>query len=56
MQLGNNLGGGSGDNVLNKCARKNKGSEVLVHWVWNYFSDESLSKSGHYRVAVSEKP
>ncbi|XP_050270569.1 uncharacterized protein LOC126714439 isoform X3 [Quercus robur] len=56
MQLGSNLGGGSGDNVLNKCARKNKGSEVLVHWVWNYFSDESLSKSCHHRVAVSEKP
>ncbi|KAM3693653.1 hypothetical protein ACB098_08G181600 [Castanea mollissima] len=56
MQLGNNLGGGSGDNVLNKCARKNKGSEVLVHWVWNYFSDESLSKSGHHCVTVSEKP
>ncbi|KAK7817518.1 zinc finger with ufm1-specific peptidase domain protein [Quercus suber] len=56
MQLGNNLGGGSGDNFLNKCARKNKGLEVLVHWVWNYFSDESLSKSGHHRVAVSEKP
>ena len=56
MRLGNNLGSGSGNNVLNKCARKNKGSEVLVHWVWNYFSDESLSKSGHHSVAVSEKP
>ena len=56
IELGNTLGVEGGDNVPNKCERKSKGSEVLVQWVWNYFSDKCLSKSGHHRVMVSEKP
>ncbi|GLT48962.1 hypothetical protein SLA2020_225490 [Shorea laevis] len=56
ISLGNTLGGGSGDSILNKCTRKDKGHQVLMDWVWNYFSDKSLSKSGYSSVIVSEKP
>lgn len=56
IQNGNTFGGGSGDNSANKCTRENGGHQVLIDWVWNYFSDNGLSKSGHRRVIVSEKP
>ncbi|XP_059463342.1 uncharacterized protein LOC132192103 isoform X2 [Corylus avellana] len=52
---GNTLGGGSGDCIMNKGTRKDKGHQVLIDWVWNYFSDKSLSKSGYPSVIVSEK-
>ncbi|KAB1215972.1 Zinc finger with UFM1-specific peptidase domain protein [Morella rubra] len=54
-QLGNSSEEGRGDEMSNKCTRKNKGPQVLIDWVWNYFSDNSLSKSGDHRVIVSEK-
>jgi hypothetical protein len=56
ISLGNTLEDGSGDSILNKCTRKDKGHQVLIDWVWNYFSDKSLSKSGYSSVIVSEKP
>lgn len=47
------LGGssGNGKNVNGKGA----GQQVLVDWVWNYFSDENTTKSGSRRVIVSGK-
>ncbi|XP_062158563.1 uncharacterized protein LOC133866018 isoform X3 [Alnus glutinosa] len=56
ISLGNTLEDGIGDSILNKCTRKDKGHQVLIDWVWNYFSDKSLSKSGNSSVIVSEKP
>lgn len=32
-----------------------KGHQVLLDWVWNYFSDNKLTKFGNARVIVSEK-
>ncbi|KAI8540564.1 hypothetical protein RHMOL_Rhmol09G0272900 [Rhododendron molle] len=32
-----------------------KGHQVLIDWVWNYFSDNKLTKFGNARVIVSEK-
>ncbi|XP_052186501.1 uncharacterized protein LOC127797549 isoform X2 [Diospyros lotus] len=35
--------------------RSLKGHQVLIHWVWNYFSDNGLTKLGNARVIVSDK-
>uniref|UniRef100_A0A5B7AG47 Putative zinc finger with UFM1-specific peptidase domain protein n=2 Tax=Davidia involucrata TaxID=16924 RepID=A0A5B7AG47_DAVIN len=43
------------DNFNKYCARSVKGHQVLIDWVWNYFSDNRLAKSGNPRVVVSEK-
>lgn len=32
-----------------------RGSEVIVNWVWNYFSDNTLTKVGNPSVILSEK-
>lgn len=32
-----------------------KGHQVLIDWVWNYFSDNKLTKVGNSCVIVSEK-
>lgn len=49
VQLGGSLG--SEKNIT----RKNGGQQVLVDWVWNYFSNKSTTKPGNRRVIVSEK-
>lgn len=36
-------------------ANKSKGHQVLIDFVWNYFSNNSSIQFGHGRVAVSEK-
>ncbi|KAA8533503.1 hypothetical protein F0562_031063 [Nyssa sinensis] len=43
------------DNIDKSFARSVKGHHVLIDWVWNYFSDNRLAKSGNPRVIVSEK-
>lgn len=35
--------------------RKNKGHQVLIDWVWNYFSDNKFSKSGNHSVFATGK-
>lgn len=35
--------------------REVNGQQILIDWVWNYFSDKKFSKSGQRRVVVSEK-
>ncbi|KAL3846033.1 hypothetical protein ACJIZ3_003436 [Penstemon smallii] len=32
-----------------------KGHHVLTEWVWNYFSDNNVNRSGNHRVILSEK-
>lgn len=32
-----------------------KGQEVLIDWVWNYFSDSKCTRSGNRHVLVSQK-
>ncbi|XP_024030107.1 uncharacterized protein LOC112094146, partial [Morus notabilis] len=49
VQLGGSLG--SEKNIT----RKNRGQQVLVDWVWNYFSNENTTKPGNRCVIVSEK-
>ncbi|KAL5568079.1 hypothetical protein UlMin_024654 [Ulmus minor] len=39
----------------NNISSKSKGQQVLIDWVWNYFSDKNSTKSGKDRVIVSEK-
>ncbi|XP_059628873.1 uncharacterized protein LOC132271501 [Cornus florida] len=64
FQLGNDPGTSvsrSNDNLensdnTNNCFTKSaKGQQVLIDWVWNYFSDSKITKSGNPRVIVSEK-
>lgn len=39
-----------------KCfTRNDKGRQVLVDWVWNYFSDNKFAKSGSHDVIVTDK-
>ncbi|PON83728.1 Peptidase C78, ubiquitin fold modifier-specific peptidase [Trema orientale] len=49
MRLGQSLGS------ENTITRRSRGQQVLVDWVWNYFSDKNSNKSGNGRVIVSEK-
>lgn len=39
----------------NKSPKKAKGHQVLVDWVWNYFSDGRICTNGHQHVNISEK-
>ncbi|KGN63324.1 zinc finger-containing ubiquitin peptidase 1 isoform X1 [Cucumis sativus] len=39
----------------NKSPKKAKGHQVLVDWVWNYFSDGRICTYDHQRVNISEK-
>lgn len=46
------------DNTLrsgNNVGRKSEGQQVLIDWVWNYFSDKSSVKSDKHRVIFSKK-
>lgn len=45
-----------GDRVAeNSAAKQSKGHQVLMDFVWNYFSNKSSIQFGHRRVIVSEK-
>ncbi|KAJ1431730.1 Peptidase C78, ubiquitin fold modifier-specific peptidase 1/ 2 [Sesbania bispinosa] len=44
-----------GDEVVNGAAKQSKGHQVLMDFVWNYFSNKSSIQFGHRRVIVSEK-
>lgn len=43
------------DNSNKFYRSKSKGQQVLIDWVWNYFSDSRFTKSGNHSVIVSEK-
>ncbi|XP_022714500.1 uncharacterized protein LOC111274113 [Durio zibethinus] len=45
------LGNGRSDNSKGKS----EGPQVLVDWVWNYFSDTGLTISGSSRVVVTDR-
>lgn len=49
IQHGDSLGMG------NNFTRKSEGQQVLIDWVWNYFSDKSSVKSNNHHVIFSEK-
>ncbi|KAE9605970.1 putative peptidase C78, ubiquitin modifier-specific peptidase 1/ 2 [Lupinus albus] len=44
-----------GDRVVNSNTDKNEGHQVLMDFVWNYFSNKSSIQFGNRRVIVSEK-
>ena len=44
-----------GNRVVNNDANKSKGHQVLMDFVWNYFSNKSSIQFGHRHVTVSEK-
>ncbi|GAV69109.1 Peptidase_C78 domain-containing protein [Cephalotus follicularis] len=43
------------DKLTNNVTRKCKSHQVLIDWVWNYFSDKITTNSGHRVVIVSDK-
>lgn len=47
--------GSSSDRVVNSTAKQNEGHQVLMDFVWNYFSDKGTAQFGHRRVLISEK-
>ncbi|KAB2598868.1 zinc finger with UFM1-specific peptidase domain protein [Pyrus ussuriensis x Pyrus communis] len=55
IQLGDSMGKTSDENSGNKFTRKSKGHQVLIDWIWNYFSDNNSTKSGNHQVIVSDK-
>ncbi|CAN6709245.1 unnamed protein product [Malus baccata var. baccata] len=55
IQLGDSMGSPSDENSGNKFTRKSKGHQVLIDWIWNYFSDKNSTKSGNHQVIVSDK-
>ncbi|CAK7324318.1 unnamed protein product [Dovyalis caffra] len=51
------MAGGSDHSVANKFPRKNEGHKVLLDWVWNYFSEESLTMSAqNQHVVITNRP
>ncbi|WCJ27549.1 Zinc finger-containing ubiquitin peptidase 1 [Euphorbia peplus] len=50
------LAGGSNESLESNFSSDNKGHQVLLDWVWNYFSkDTSTSSAHHGRVIVTNK-
>ncbi|TKY56400.1 Zinc finger with UFM1-specific peptidase domain protein [Spatholobus suberectus] len=45
----------SGDREVNNTAKQNEGHQVLMDFVWNYFSHKGTIQFGHKRVLVSDK-
>lgn len=48
----NYVAGGSDQSMANRFPRKKEGHQVLLDWVWNYFSEESLTTSVQNRHVV----
>lgn len=48
-------GGNGKDGYMSNYPGKAKGEQRLIDWVWSYFSDDRLSKSGQNQVILSEK-
>lgn len=48
----NYMAGGSDHSMTNRFPRKKEGHQVLLDWVWNYFSEESLTTSVQNRQVV----
>ncbi|KAJ6376255.1 hypothetical protein OIU77_001091 [Salix suchowensis] len=48
----NYMAGGSDHSMANRFPRKKEGHQVLLDWVWNYFSEESLTTSVQNRHVV----
>ncbi|KAL0403296.1 UNVERIFIED_CONTAM: Zinc finger-containing ubiquitin peptidase 1 [Sesamum radiatum] len=45
----------SGNQRHSSISSKDKGHQMLTEWVWNYFSENNVSKSSDRRVVLSEK-
>ncbi|XP_020208135.1 zinc finger-containing ubiquitin peptidase 1 isoform X2 [Cajanus cajan] len=45
----------SGDRAVSSSAKQNEGHQVLMDFVWNYFSHKDTVQFGHKRVLISEK-
>ena len=54
-QKGDSWGRKSHYNSGNKFFRKSKGHQVLMDWIWNYFNDGNVTRTGNHRVIVSDK-
>ena len=48
----NYVAGGSDHSMANRFPRKKEGHQALLDWVWNYFSEESLTTSVQNRHVV----
>lgn len=44
-----------GDGAVKSTAKQSKGHQVLMDFVWNYFSSNDSIQFGHQRVAISQK-
>ncbi|XP_061996119.1 uncharacterized protein LOC133714082 [Rosa rugosa] len=53
--IGDSWGRKSNYNSGNKFSKKSKGHQVLMDWIWNYFNDGNVTKTGNHRVIVSDK-
>ncbi|KAF3432702.1 hypothetical protein FNV43_RR23804 [Rhamnella rubrinervis] len=49
FQLGSSLDSGK------NCTRKSEGQQVLIDWVWNYFSDKISVRADRHHIIFSEK-
>ncbi|XP_065877666.1 uncharacterized protein [Euphorbia lathyris] len=49
------LANGSNETIANNFASDNKGHQVLLDWVWNYFSKDCSTSAHHGRVIVTDK-
>ncbi|KAM1270167.1 hypothetical protein ACFX2I_002271 [Malus domestica] len=50
------MGSPSDENSGNKFTRKSKGHQVLIDWIWNYFSDNNSTKSGNHQRGFLSRP
>ncbi|KAM2281989.1 hypothetical protein ACFX1S_042510 [Malus domestica] len=56
IQLGDSMGSTSDEISGNKFTSKNNGRQVLIDWIWNYFSDNNFTKSGNHQRDFSSRP
>ncbi|KAL5738878.1 hypothetical protein ACOSP7_031639 [Xanthoceras sorbifolium] len=54
-QCSDTFGGESTNDMENKCETKSGGHQILMDWVWNYFSERTSTISGHNRVIISDR-
>ncbi|KAK0592936.1 hypothetical protein LWI29_028008 [Acer saccharum] len=54
-QCSDTFGGESTSDLKNMCGTKSEGHQILMDWVWNYFSERTSTVSGHGRVIISDR-
>ncbi|KAK2633942.1 hypothetical protein Ddye_028734 [Dipteronia dyeriana] len=54
-QCSDTFGGESTSDTKNGCGTMSEGHQILMDWVWNYFSERTSTVSGHGRVIISDR-